>query len=211
MKGFTHESTHNETKEWYTPRFIFNALKTRFDLDPCSPGQDIVPWIPADIHLTIRQDGLTHKWWGNCFVNPPYGSETPRWMARLAKHGNGIALVFARPDTGWFHDYIPLADAICFIKGRVAFVPAKDALFYADGQKEPKGDCGAGSMLVAYGKHNAESLYDSQLGLALPVKKALETFSGGNRFGDAPPPLMRIPPSHPETGQGLFVVGQHNQ
>ena len=36
--GFTHESTYNESKEWYTPRRIFDALGLEFDLDPCSPG-----------------------------------------------------------------------------------------------------------------------------------------------------------------------------
>lgn len=63
-KGFTHESTYNESKEWYTPRDIFTALKLEFDLDPCSPGQDIVPWIPAQIHYTYLDDGLVKKWFG---------------------------------------------------------------------------------------------------------------------------------------------------
>ena len=194
-KGFTHESTYNESKEWYTPREIFRALGLTFDLDPCSPGQDIVPWIPAQIHLTIKDDGLTHKWWGNVFMNPPYGSDTPAWMRRLAAHSRsdegGIALVFARPDTKWFHAYIPKADVVCFIKGRVHFVPADEpdkvtdkktgqirdgipyASLYADAQYQPKGGCGAASMLVAFGEKNAEVLYNSNLGLALPVKKAL--------------------------------------
>ena len=68
-------------------------------------------------------------------------------------------------------------------------------------------------MLVAYGESNAEALYRSNLGLALPVKKALETLSAGDRFaGDGagapralPPARMRTRPSCPETGQGLFV------
>ena len=208
-KGFTHESTYNESKEWYTPRWLFRALGIQFNLDPCSPGQDLVPWIPAEIHLTIRDDGLTHKWWGNVWMNPPYGMDTPKWMRRLAEHGNGIALVFARPDTKWFHDFLPLADAICFPKGRVAFVKAEDALFYADGQREPKGGCGAASMLIAFGESNAEALYKSQLGIALPVKKALETISDGDRFAGSPPSHMRTRPSCPETRQGtLFEKGK---
>ncbi len=174
-KGFTHESTYNESKEWYTPREIFRALNIDFDLDPCSPGQDIVRWIPAQVHYTIRDDGLTAKWSGNVFMNPPYGMDTPKWMRRLSKHGNGIALVFARPDTRWFHDYVPLADAICFIKGRIGFVPADKALFYADGIWKPKGGCGAASMLIAYGQDNAESLFKSNLGLTLPVSRSHST------------------------------------
>ena len=186
-KGFTHESTHNESKEWYTPREIFKALAIDFDLDPCSPGQDIVRWIPAQIHYTIREDGLTSKWFGNVFMNPPYGSDTPHWMRRLSEHGNGIALVFARPDTRWFQKYAPLSDAICFISGRIAFVRSatkeKDyPAMYADGIWKPKGGCGAASMLVAFGKENAEALFKSNLGLALPVGRNTEKFSAGDRF-----------------------------
>ncbi len=170
-KGFTHESTYNESKEWYTPRDIFQKLGVEFDLDPCSPGQDIVPWIPAQIHYTYLDDGLNKKWFGNCWVNPPYGMDTPKWMARLINHGKGIALVFARTDTIWFQMDAPYADAICFLKGRVQFVPADKALLYADNQYLPGGGCGAGSMLLAYGKDNAEALKKSGLGLTLPVIK----------------------------------------
>ncbi len=164
-KGFTHESSYNESKEWYTPKYIFDALGISFDLDPCSPGAEVVSWIPTQFHYTIKDDGLSSKWFGNVFVNPPYGSDTPHWMRKLQKHGNGIALVFSRTDTTWFHDYITSADAICFIKGRVQFVPAEKALFYADGLYKPKGGCGAGSMLIAYGKHNVDALIKSNLGL----------------------------------------------
>jgi len=186
-KGFTHESTHNESIEWYTPITIFRALGVDFDLDPCSPGQRLVPWIPAQIHHTIKDDGLKTKWFGKVFMNPPYGMDTPKWMKRLVKHGNGIALVFARPDTKWFHSYIPKADAICFIEGRIRFIPHDKALLYADGQWQPEGGSGAASMLVAYGSEMAGALLQSGLGLTLPISKNVETFraaidfAGGSR------------------------------
>jgi len=167
MKGFTHESTYNESKEWYTPRPIFEALGLQFDLDPCSPGRGVVPWIPAKTHLTVCKNGLASQWMGRVFLNPPYGTDTPKWLKRLVEHGNGIALVFARTDTKWFHDYVSKADAICFIRGRVAFVPAKYASEYNKGLYTPKGGCGAPSMLVAYGKDNAETLIKCGLGLVV--------------------------------------------
>lgn len=105
--------------------------------------------------------------------------DTPKWMKRLSIHGNGIALVFCRPDTRWFHDYIPLADAICFIKGRINFVPSEKALLYADGQWKPKGGCGAASMLVGFGQNNASALFQSGLGITLPVSKHLQTVVSG--------------------------------
>src|SRR5512146_958916 len=112
--GFTHESTHDESKEWYTPRHIFQALHMEFDLDPCSPGGRIVPWIPARRHLTLREDGLVAPWDGQVWMNPPYGMDTPKWFERLARHGLGIGLVFSRTDTQWFHDWMPYCDAVCF-------------------------------------------------------------------------------------------------
>jgi len=166
-RGFTHESSFNESIEWYTPRDIFDALGIEFDLDPCSPGKDIVPWIPAKKHLTLKENGLMAKWEGNVFMNPPYGSDTPKWLNRLSLHGTGIALLFMRPDTRWFHKYIPLADAICLIKGRIGFVSSDNAKGYADGTYKQKGRSGAASMLAAYGKDNAKALFGSDLGLTL--------------------------------------------
>jgi len=171
MQGFTHESTHNESKEWYTPKHIFDALGIQFDLDVCSPGKDIIPWIPARHHLTIFENGLTYPWHGNVWMNPPYGSDTPRWMEKLNRHGNGIALVFARCDTLWFHDFVPQADAICFLKGRVQFVKQDKASDYIAGTYKPEGGCGAGSMLIAFGKYNACRLHTSKLGLTLNLPK----------------------------------------
>ena len=174
-KGFTHESTYNESKEWYTPKYIFDALGITFDLDPCSPGATIVPWVPARRHITPAENGIHAHWEGTIWMNPPYGSDTPKWMEHLAAVGNGIALVFSRTDVKWFHAYIPKADAICFIKGRVQFVRADEAQKYSLGTVKPCGGCGAGSMLVAYGPEMAKALYQSKLGLTLPVSKNVET------------------------------------
>ncbi|GAG14903.1 unnamed protein product, partial [marine sediment metagenome] len=121
--GFTHESTHNESKEWYTPPEIFKALNLDFDLDVASPGAEFVPWIPATNHLTILDNGLATPWSGRVWLNPPYGSDTPEWIARFCKYdGEGIMLVFARTDTRWFHQYAVKCDAFLFIRGRVKFI-----------------------------------------------------------------------------------------
>jgi len=190
-KGFTHESTNNESKEWYTPKYIFDALGLTFDLDPCSPGATIVPWVPARRHITIAENGRNAPWHGSVWMNPPYGSDTPKWMEHLAVHGNGIALVFSRTDVKWFHSYIPKADAICFIKGRVQFVRASEAWEYSLGTCKPCGGCGAGSMLAAYGPEMATALFKSKLGLTLPVTKNVETFRTTKDFAGG----SRRPPS----------------
>jgi hypothetical protein len=208
-KGFTHESTYNESKEWYTPEYIFDALALSFDLDPCSPGADIVCWIPAFRHYTIKENGLLSPWFGRVFMNPPYGSDTPKWFRKLALHGNGIGLVFCRSDTAWFHEYIPMADAICFIKGRVQFVPAeKDGInypkLYYSGKYKPNSGCGAASMLVAFGKENAKALFNCGLGFTLPVIKPVVDGRNGKRFVGAlaiPSVDNENPPRNAESGQ----------
>lgn len=214
-KGFTHESTYNESKEWYTPRCIFDALGLEFDLDPCSPGKEIVPWIPAQRHLTYLDDGLNAHWEGRIWMNPPYGMDTPNWLKHLSMVGNGIALVFARPDTQWFHDYIPKADAICFVKGRVHFIPADKADEYSQNIYKPKVGCGAASMLVAFGKSNAEALSRSGLGITLPVSKYPEKFRTGERFaGDKSDPEQTTARPHEnlprsaERRQGVLFGGK---
>jgi len=65
-------------------------------------------------------------------------------------HRNGIALVFARTDCAWFHDYCAKADAILFIQKRVKFV---DGLGITSGN-----GAGSGSMLIAWGDDNVKSL-----------------------------------------------------
>lgn len=56
------------------------------------------------------------------FLRPPYGRATARWIARLAAHGNGCALVFARTDTRWWQESIfGRASALLFLRGRLRF------------------------------------------------------------------------------------------
>lgn len=151
--GFTHESTYNESKEWYTPPSLFRTLDFQFSMDVCSPGAEIVPWIPANEHLTIRENGLTAPWRGTVWMNPPYGTDTPKWMRKLARHNDGIALVFARTDTLWFHTYATTASTILFLRGRLRFQKPDGTV---------GGTPGSGSMLIAFGTAASTVLYNAR-------------------------------------------------
>lgn len=151
--GFTHESTHNESKEWYTPPEIFKGLDITFDLDPCSPMERL-PWIPVKNIISLPDNGLEQSWEGCVWMNPPYGSDTPDWMEKFIKHGNGIALVFSRTDTEWFHNSATKADALLFLQGRIRFIKP-------DGTRG--GTPGSGSMLVACGDKAVEALRKTTL------------------------------------------------
>lgn len=65
----TFEKSANTTDEWYTPKEIIDALG-KFDLDPCAPVNPL--WQTAEIMYNKNQDGLTKKWIGRVWLNPPY-------------------------------------------------------------------------------------------------------------------------------------------
>lgn len=159
--GFTHEPQNSQNKEWYTPPEVFELLRfPEFDLDPASPGPDKC-CVPAKQHYT--ESGLLRPWHGRVWLNPPYGDETEAWLQKLAQHGNGIALVFARTDTLWFHTIAVHADAVCFLVGRIAFIDGKT------GRKA--GNSGCGSMLLAWGDWSAEVLLNSGAGWCIDNRK----------------------------------------
>jgi DNA N-6-adenine-methyltransferase Dam len=151
------------SSEWYTPPHVFEALGIEFDLDPAAPPGG-VPWIPARRCFTREDDGLRRQWRGRVWLNPPYGRETRVWLRRLADHGDGVALVFARTDTAWFRESTPRATAICFIAGRLRFVPG-------DGRGE-RSTAGAPSLLLAYGLPCAMAVAQSGLGQTFLVPRA---------------------------------------
>jgi len=154
-----HEQCVGATDEWYTPPEVFEALGLTFGLDPAAPPGG-VPWVPADRHFSKREDGLAQAWRGRAWVNPPYGRATHRWLDKLAAHGDGLALVFARTDTRWFQCFAAEASALCFIRGRLRF-------------RHPDGTAGdtapSPSLLIAFGLSCALGLAESGLGRTLIV------------------------------------------
>lgn len=148
-RAWTHDSVNNKSEDWYTPSHIFEGLGLEFDLDPCAP-EGGVPWIPAANHYSIKDDGLFQEWFGKVWLNPPYGKHTIKWLEKMHNHRNGIALVFARTDTKWYHSYVAKADAILFLKGRIKFI---------DGFGKTGGSgAGSGSMLIAWGAESVNAL-----------------------------------------------------
>ena len=148
--GFTHDNKNNITEEWYTPPWVFYRLMLEFDLDPCAPSLPAADWIPAKERYTLADNGLLKPWHGLVWLNPPYGNKTRQWLERMHNHREGIALLFSRTDTRWFHDFVIKADAILFYKGRISFI---------DGQgRTGNGGAGAGSMFVAWGVKSTSAL-----------------------------------------------------
>ena len=99
-----HESPVSDSEVWLTPPHILAALGP-FDLDPCA-CMEPRPWPTAATHYTRADNGLLRPWFGRVFCNPPYGGPAVigPWVRRLAEHGRGVLLVFARTETGWFQE-----------------------------------------------------------------------------------------------------------
>src|SRR5690349_17616072 len=107
-----HEKHSGGTDEWLTPPSLIAALGS-FDLDPCSPR--VRPWDTAAKHYNVEDDGLRQEWRGRVWLNPPY-SDAGKWLGRLANHGQGTALIFARTETRlWFDHVWPHATGLLFL------------------------------------------------------------------------------------------------
>lgn len=144
-------ATRND--RWLTPLPLIRALGG-FDLDPCGapnhPTADEI-WTPE-----THGDGLSLPWHGRVWLNPPYGRTMVDWMRRLAEHGEGTALVFARTETALFHEVVwPVATAILFLRGRVTFLDPEGV--------EASANSGAPSVLIAYGDRDRDALASCEL------------------------------------------------
>lgn len=108
--------------DWETPAGLFEELNAEFgfNLDVCAITENA----KCERYFTPRVNGLAQCWRGVCFMNPPYGREIGRWVAKAyeeaAAGATVVCLLPARTDTRWFHDYCVKGE-VRFIKGRVKF------------------------------------------------------------------------------------------
>lgn len=109
-----------ETDEWYTPKYIFDALGVTFDLDVACPP-DGPRHVPAAAFFCER--ALEHPWHGLVWMNPPFGHMSTKraWLAKFFAHGDGIALLPDRTSAPWWQEAAPRASAICFVAGKIKF------------------------------------------------------------------------------------------
>ena len=109
-----------KSDEWYTPKYIFDALGCRFDLDVAHPKQ--ATFVPAKQYYT--ENSLEKEWHGFVWMNPPFGGKNGlvSWLQKFVDHGDGIALVPDRTSAAWFQNYAPKMDSIIFVGPRIKFI-----------------------------------------------------------------------------------------
>lgn len=126
------ENVHlsSKTDDWATPQDFFDRLNLEFgsfDLDVCASKENAK--VPN--FYTKEDNGLTQEWCKKNWMNPPYGREIGKWVKKAHEEslkGNyTVALLPARTDTKWWHEYIQDKAEVRFIKGRLKFGGGKNS------------------------------------------------------------------------------------
>lgn len=118
------------SSRWRTPDILFRPLMEEFDFQVDLAAEACNAKLP--VYIDKETDALSLPDWGGVrgFCNPPWGKKCKPgmgvWVARFELearvHGSLIgALLPARIDTRWFHDYVIGKAEIRIIDGRVTF------------------------------------------------------------------------------------------
>lgn len=114
---FSSKSYELETPQWLFDKYdkLYN-----FDIDVCATSENA----KCKKFFTKEDDGLRQVWSGSCWMNPPYGREIGKWIAKAysssIEGATVVCLVPARTDTAWWHDYA-MKGKIEFLRGRIKF------------------------------------------------------------------------------------------
>ncbi len=117
------------TDEWETPQDLFDKLNKefKFTIDVCATKENT----KCKLFYSKKEDGLKREWRVRCWMNPPYGRVIGEWVKKAYESAQKgalvVALLPARTDTKWFHDYIYNKAEIRFIKGRLKFSGSKNS------------------------------------------------------------------------------------
>ena len=116
------------TDLWATPQDYFDSVakEFQFSVDVCALPENA----KCKRYFSPEDDGLAQKWGGVCWMNPPYGRVIGKWVEKAYNSAQDgatvVALLPARTDTKWFHDYIYGKAEIRFIRGRLRFGGCKN-------------------------------------------------------------------------------------
>lgn len=157
----TRANNTNLKDVWQTPDEIIEMLQP-IDVDPCA-GRDTT--IGQDANYTDLDNGLTKKWHGRVFVNPPF-SDKKSWLQKAISEKDRTEAIFVLTPDGtdtksWWHEYIAAeADYIWFSRGRVSYVVPEARAYLFDKYEggETAGSPTFGTAISIFGEPGEETL-----------------------------------------------------
>lgn len=131
VAGAGHVSQACGENEWYTPPdLIERARRTMggIDLDPAS-SEVAQRNVQAKRFYSLADDGLSKKWTGRVWMNPPYSKELcVKFSDKLLGHvqkghvKQACVLVNNATETAWMQRLLVECEAVCFPSGRIQFL-----------------------------------------------------------------------------------------
>ncbi len=113
----------SESIYWETPQWLFDALDKEFGftLDVCATPDNT----KCQRYFTEEDNALLKDWGAEvCWMNPPYGDQIRKFMAKAHNASQSgatvVCLVPARTDTLWWHKFA-MKHSIRFLRGRLKF------------------------------------------------------------------------------------------
>ena len=106
---------------WETPQSLFDEACTKYNvhptLDVCASRQNK----KCANFFSKRDNSLSKKYTESFFMNPPYGRNMDVWIEHAYKQHiennvTGMALVFAKTETIWWHSFVEGKSEVHFIK-----------------------------------------------------------------------------------------------
>lgn len=114
----------SESTMWETPIRFFAELHREFGftLDACATPENA----KCPTFFTEKDDALARDWTGRVWCNPPYGYSIHKWVRKAFSEAQAnaeivVALLPAKTETRWWHDYVMHAIEIRLIRGRLRF------------------------------------------------------------------------------------------
>ena len=149
-----HVSNNSGENEWYTPPQYIEAAREvmgSIDLDPASSAK-ANKTVQAKRFYTKRDSGLTKKWKGNVWMNPPYAQPlitefSEKLISELKNINQAIVLVNNATDTEWLQDMMQYANMFCFVEKRIKFL---------DVTGNPTGSPLQGQVILYFGQNSED-------------------------------------------------------
>ena len=127
MKHLAKAGNNEKTNEWYTPLDIIQRVRTVMGGINCDPASCEIAQatVQADTYYTVEDDGLSKRWVGSVFLNPPYqGGLIDKFIYHLINEKSVteyVTLVNNATETKWAQSLLNDCDCVCFINYRIKF------------------------------------------------------------------------------------------